>query len=76
MSNFTFLKKKWTTLEKLGTQAESYLYTDDNATMLKMRMFGEHIIDNLLAALKIEVDKYATQDDKIRLLRTTKIKPS
>lgn len=73
MSNFTFLKKKWTTLEKLGTQAESYLYTDDNATMLKMRMFGEHIIDNLLAALKIEVDKYATQDDKIRLLRTTKI---
>lgn len=73
MSNFTFLDKRWGTLAKLGTQAESYLHTDNNASMLKMRMFGEQIIDHILAALKVEVNKFATQDDKIKLLRTTKI---
>lgn len=73
MSNFSFLNKKWTTLAKLGFQAENYFHTDSNATMLKMRMFGEQIIDYILAALKIEVDRYATQDDKIKLLRNTNI---
>ena len=73
MSNFDFLNKKWPLLSKLGTQAESYIHTDSNASMLKMRMFGEQIIDYILIALKISVDKYATQDDKIRLLRNTAI---
>jgi type I restriction enzyme R subunit len=76
MSNFTFLNKKWATLAKLGTQAENYLHTDNNASMLKMRMFGEQIIDHILAALKVEVYKFATQDDKIKLLRNTKINGS
>jgi type I restriction enzyme, R subunit len=73
MSNFTFLNKKWTTLAKLGTQAESYFHTDNNASMLKMRMFGEQIIDHILTALKVEIPKFATQDDKIKLLRATGI---
>ncbi|AJA48915.1 type I restriction enzyme EcoAI R protein [Clostridium pasteurianum DSM 525 = ATCC 6013] len=74
MSNFTFLNnKKWTILAKLGTQAENYLHTDNNASMLKMRMFGEQIIDYILATLKIEVPRFATQDDKIKLLRSTGI---
>ncbi|MFT5876046.1 MAG: type I restriction enzyme R subunit, partial [Clostridium sp.] len=38
-----------------------------------MRMFGEQIIDLVLAALKVDVDKYASQDDKIKLLRNTGI---
>ncbi|NFM15851.1 DEAD/DEAH box helicase [Clostridium sporogenes] len=73
MSNFSFLNKKWTTLAKLGEQGEKYYNTDSNATMLKMRMFGEKLIDLLLAGLSIEVDRFATQDDKIKLLRNTKI---
>ena len=73
MSNFDFLNKKWPSLAKLGIQAENYLHTDNNASMLKMRMFGEQIIDYVLAALKVEAPKFATQDDKIKLLRTTKI---
>ncbi|WP_102401255.1 DEAD/DEAH box helicase family protein [Haloimpatiens massiliensis] len=73
MSNFTFLKKKWPTLAKLGTQAEKYLHTDSNASMLKMRMFGEQTIDYILAALKIETSRFATQDDKIKLLRNTRL---
>lgn len=61
MSNFSFLNKKWASLAKLGTQAESYLHTDNNASMLKMRMFWEQIIDLVLAGLNIEVDRFATQ---------------
>lgn len=76
MSNFTFLNKKWTTLGKLGTQAENYLHSDSNASMLKMRMFGEQMIDYLLAAMNLEVSQFATQDDKIKLLRGTKINKS
>lgn len=73
MSNFKFLNNKWSTLAKLGVQAENYLHTDSNASMLKMRMFGEQIIDLILVTLKVEVDRFATQDDKIKLLRTTEI---
>ena len=73
MSNFDFLNKKWPALAKLGAQAESYLHTDNNASMLKMRMFGEQIIDHVLTALKVEVPQFATQDEKIKLLRSTKI---
>lgn len=73
MSNFAFLDGKWPILAKLGTQAESYLHTDNNASMLKMRMFGEKMIDYVLAALKIEAPYFATQDDKIKLLRSTGI---
>lgn len=73
MSNFDFLNKKWTMLAKLGKQAENYYHTDNNASMLKMRMFGEQIIDYVLAAYKVEVDRFANQDDKIKLLRNINI---
>ncbi len=76
MSNFQFLNKKWGVLAKLGTQAENYFHTDNNASMLKMRMFGEQIIDHVLAALSIKVDRFATQDDKIKLLRHSGINPA
>lgn len=73
MSNFLFLNKRWPVLAKLGVQAESYFHVDSNATMLKMRMFGEKIIDYILAMYKADAGKFATQNDKIRLLRTTNI---
>lgn len=73
MSNFTFLDKKWPTLAKLGMQAETYFHDDSNASMLKIRMFGEQIIDILLAGLRMQVDRFATQDDKIKMLRDANI---
>lgn len=73
MSNFEFLKEKWPRLAKLGLESEGYLNTDNNASMLKMRMFGEQIIDYVLVALKIEVNKFDNQDDKIKLLRKSGI---
>lgn len=76
MSNFKFLEKKWPDLANLGYQGEAYFHTDSNTTMVKMRMFGEKLIDYILASFKIEVDKFATQDDKIKLLRNTTINKS
>lgn len=73
MSNFTFLNTKWPVLAKLGTQAEHYYIDDSNASMLKMRMFGEQLIDIILVCLNVQVNRFATQDDKIKLLRQTKI---
>lgn len=73
MSNFSFLDKQWAILARIEAQAENYLHTDNNATMLKMRMFGEKIIDHILVMYQVEVGKFATQDDKVKLLRTTGI---
>lgn len=75
MSNFDFLEK-WPNLKKLGVQAEKYILTDANATMLKTRILGEQLIDLVLAILKIEMDKFASQDDKIKKLRTLNINSS
>ena len=75
MSNFYFLDR-WPNLKKLGMQAENYIITDSNASMLKTRILGEQLIDLVLVALKVEVDKFATQDDKIKKLRTININQS
>lgn len=75
MSNFYFLDR-WSNLKKLGMQAETYIVTDPNASMLKTRILGEQLIDLVLAALKIEIDRFATQDDKIKKLRTVNINQS
>lgn len=75
MSNFYFLDR-WSNLKKLGVQAEKYITTDSNASMLKTRILGEQLIDLVLAALKIEMDRFATQDDKIKKLRTININQS
>lgn len=76
MSNFKFLEKQWPDLANLGYQSEAYFHTDSNASMIKTRMFGEKLIDYILASFNMEVDKFATQDDKIKLLRTTNINKS
>lgn len=73
MSNFDFLNTKWPTLAKLGKQAESYYHTDNNASMQKICMFDEQIMDLVFAKLKIQIDSYASQDDKIKEIRNTKI---
>ncbi len=75
MSNFYFLDR-WPNLKKLGTQAENYITTDPNASMLKTRILGEQLIDLVLVALKIEMDRFANQDDKIKKLRTLNINQS
>ena len=50
MSNFYFLDR-WPNLKKLGMQAENYITTDSNASMLKTRILGEQLIDLVLIRL-------------------------
>lgn len=47
MSNFFFLKKYWPELEEYGSQAEYYVYSDANASLIKQRILGEKIIEML-----------------------------
>ena len=75
MSNFYFLDK-WPNLKKLGIQAERYIVSDSNASMLKTRILGEQLIDLVFVALKIDMDRFSTQDDKIKKLRTININQS
>lgn len=75
MSNFYFLEK-WPNLKKIAQQAEVYLPTDANATMLKTRILGEQLIDLVLIALKIEIDNFATQDEKIKKLKNSNVNQS
>lgn len=75
MSNFYFLDR-WPNLKKLGMQAENYIIIDPNASMLKTRILGEQLIDLVLITLKVEIDRFATQDDKIKKLRTLNLNQS
>ena len=40
-SNFEFLKRYWPALAQIGAAAESYVYSDPNACLYKLGMFGE-----------------------------------
>jgi len=44
-SNFSFLAKRFSALEKLGTLAESYLYSDPNSCLFKMGAFVQYRLD-------------------------------
>jgi type I restriction enzyme R subunit len=68
MPNFDFLSGRWPLLAKNGAYAEKYFYSDTNASILKLRLFAEELINYVLTAYKIDVDKNATQKDKIGLL--------
>jgi type I restriction enzyme R subunit len=73
MSNFTFLNEKWPILAENARLAETYIISDPNAAMFKMRIFSEKLIDLILVVLKIDTDYGASQHDKIQLLRKTKV---
>ena len=47
-SNFEFLKKYWPVLAQIGAAAESYVYSDANACLYKLGMFGERLILEIL----------------------------
>ena len=43
-SNFEFLNRYWPALAQIGAVAESYVYSDANACLYKLGMFGERLI--------------------------------
>lgn len=53
--NFGALLDHEPVLVLVGTQAESYVYSDPNAALFKARLFGETLAKKLVAALRVPV---------------------
>lgn len=69
-SNFDFLSKYWPVLAQLGTTAENYVYSDPNACLYKLGMFGERLVLEILAFEHIPKPEYDdTHANRIRLLK-------
>lgn len=69
-SNFEFLNKYWPALAQIGAAAESYVYSDANACLYKLGMFGERLILEIFAFEHIKeptIDN--THANRIRLLK-------
>lgn len=69
-SNFEFLNKYWPALAQIGAAAEGYVYSDANACLYKLGMFGERLILEIFAFEHIKeptIDN--THANRIRLLK-------
>lgn len=69
-SNFEFLNRYWPALAQIGAAAESYVYSDSNACLYKLGMFGERLILEIFAFEHIKeptIDN--THANRIRLLK-------
>ena len=69
-SNFEFLNRYWPALAQIGAAAESYVYSDANACLYKLGMFGERLILEIFAFEHINepaIDN--THSNRIRLLK-------
>jgi hypothetical protein len=54
ISNFNFLQSKWPQLVNYGELAEKYLYSDSNASLAKLRLFGEKIVQYIFQCERLE----------------------
>lgn len=69
-SNFEYLKRYWPALAQIGAAAENYLYSDPNACLYKLGMFGERLILEIFAFEHIpEPAGDNTHSNRIRLLK-------
>lgn len=69
-SNFEYLKRYWPALAQIGAAAENYLYSDPNACLYKLGMFGERLILEIFAFEHIPEPKADnTHANRIRLLK-------
>ena len=69
MSNFIFLADEFPAIEKLGSLAESYLYTDPNTCLIKIGTMAETIVKLMLEFEGIQLDVRANHADKIKTLK-------
>lgn len=69
-SNFEFLDRYWPVLAQIGAVAESYVYSDPNACLYKLGMFGERLVLEIFAFEHIEEPTTDnTHANRIRLLK-------
>ena len=67
-SSFDFLQDKWPVLSKIALLAESYLYSDPNATIYKMGQFAEQLTIDVCKMEGFQ-DFPTSQNDRIRMLK-------
>ena len=75
-SNFEFLNRYWPVLSKIGETAEKYLYSDANASIFKMGLFAERLVQEIFVFEKIAepaVDN--THANRIRVLKRAGLLP-
>lgn len=66
MSNFEILNDRWPELYKLGSEAESYVYSDPQSCLIKLRCFIELIVENIYRDINLDMEKNWTLLDKLR----------
>lgn len=75
-SNFEYLKRYWPALAQIGAAAENYLYSDPNACIYKLGMFGERLILEIFVFEHIpEPTVDNTHSNRIRLLKRESLIP-
>lgn len=75
-SNFEFLDRYWPALAQIGAAAENYVFSDPNACLYKLGMFGERLILEIFAFEHIKeptIDN--THANRIRLLKREGLLP-
>jgi hypothetical protein len=55
MSNFKFLDSKFPELAQIGAQAEEYVFSDPQASLIKLRCLAEKIVDFIYEHLELSV---------------------
>ena len=76
MSNFAFLKTRWSDLARLGDLSEKYVYSDPNTSVMKQGMLAEIMVKYMLAYDGIEEPRYDnTHANRIRLLKKNDLLP-
>lgn len=68
-SNFTFLATTFPALEKLGSLAESYLYSDPNACLYKLGALAETIVNYMFELDRLQEPAENTLNNRIKLLQ-------
>ena len=70
-SNFSFLAERFPALEKLGSLAEGYLYSDPNSCLYKMGVFSETIVNYMfeLDEMTPPPDPHNTLANRIKILQ-------
>ena len=74
-ANFDFLKAEFSLLHNLCLQAEYYLYTDPDAALAKLRLYGEKVSDELCQIHFRNAYDHDKQHNRIRQLSDNRILP-
>jgi type I restriction enzyme R subunit len=64
--NFEFLRKDWPELANFGGYAEEYAYSDPQSALIKLRSYGEFMVNFIYKGLKLPCLPKASFHDKLK----------